>query len=85
MVVASFVVGNNKNAFIFCPMRLRSLDSGRLFSAKTAFRDKPFTQLRMGGFAEPFFAAPARFFTSAQIFAPSRPARAFAALDPRQG
>ena len=27
---AHFVVGNNKNAFFFCPMRLRSLDSGRL-------------------------------------------------------
>ena len=51
---AYFVVGNNKNAFFFCPMRLRSLDSGRLFSANTAFRDKPFIHLYSGGFAEPF-------------------------------
>ena len=35
-------------------MRLRSLDSGRLFSANTAFRDKLFTHLYTGGFAEPF-------------------------------
>ena len=53
MIVTSFIVGNNKSAF-FCPMRLRSLDSGRLFSANTAFRDKPFTHLYSGGFAEPF-------------------------------
>ena len=66
-------------------MRLRSLDSGRLFSANTAFRDKPFTRLYPGGFAEPFFAAPARFFTSAQVFAPSRPAKGSAPFDPRQG
>jgi 7-cyano-7-deazaguanine reductase len=52
--VASFVIGNNKDAFFFCPMRLRSLDSGRLFSAKIAFRIKPFTHLYSGDFAEPF-------------------------------
>ena len=52
--VASFVVDNNKNAFFFCPMRLRSLDSGRLFSANTAFRDEPFIHLYAGDFAEPF-------------------------------
>ena len=38
----------------FYPMRLPSLDSGRLFSAKIAFRDEPFTQLYAGDFAEPF-------------------------------
>ena len=39
---------------LFCPMRLRSLDSGRLFSANTAFRDEPFIHLYSGDFAEPF-------------------------------
>ena len=40
--------------FLFCPMRLPSLDSGRLFSAKIAFRNTPFIQLPAGDFAEPF-------------------------------
>ena len=35
-------------------MRLRSLDSGRLFSAKIASSIKPSTQLYTGDFAEPF-------------------------------
>ena len=35
-------------------MRLRSLDSGRLFSANTAFATAPLTRLYSGGFAEPF-------------------------------
>ena len=52
--VASSVVGNANNAYFFCPMRLPSLDCGRLFSAKIAFRDAPFTQLYAGDFAEPF-------------------------------
>ena len=30
------------NTLFFYPMRLPSLDSGRLFSAKIAFRDQPF-------------------------------------------
>ena len=66
-------------------MRLRSLDSGRLFSAKIAFRTISCATLQIGRFCGTFSAAPARFFTSAQVFAPSRPARASAALDPRQG
>ena len=52
-IVASFAVGNHIYA-LFCPMRLRSLDSGRLFSAKIAFRRQPFAQLFAGDFAEPF-------------------------------
>jgi hypothetical protein len=51
---ASFAVVNNIYAFFFCPMRLRSLDSGRLFSAKIAFRCEWFTHLYTGDFAEPF-------------------------------
>ena len=35
-------------------MRLPPLDSGRLFSAKIAFRTGPFIQLNAGDFAEPF-------------------------------
>ena len=38
-----------------------------------------------GRFCGTFFAAPARFFTSAQVFAPSRPAKGSAPFDPRQG
>ena len=52
--VTSSVVGNTSRAFFFYPMRLPSLDSGRLFSAKIAFRDAPFIQLYAGDFAEPF-------------------------------
>ena len=70
---------------LFCPMRLPSLDSGRLFSAKIAFRNQPLVRLYAGDFAEPFSAAPARFFTSAQVFTRSRPVRGYALLNPRQG
>ena len=140
--VTSFAVSNSKNAFFFCPMRLRSLDSGRrnstkspsppfeaarpfrlrrgalvdfaealrsahsnarrfaaprfsaarmvvflftIYSAKIAFRDRPYTTKRYGRFCGTFSAAPARFFTSAQVFAPSRPAKGSAPFDPRQG
>ena len=38
-----------------------------------------------GRFCGTFSAAPARFFTSAQVFAPSRPAKGSAPFDPRQG
>ena len=83
--VASFVLGNNICAFFFCPMRLRSLDSGRLFSAKIASPHRTVHSLTCGRFCGTFSAAPARFLTSAQVFAPSRPARGCAPLDPRQG
>ena len=38
-----------------------------------------------GRFCGTFSAAPARFFTSAQVFAPSRPAKGCSPFDPRQG
>ena len=38
-----------------------------------------------GRFCGTFFAAPARFFTSAQVVAPSRPAKGSSPFDPRQG
>ena len=83
--VASFVAGNTIYVAFFYPIRLPSLDSGRLFSAKTAFRDKPCATLQSGRFCGTFFAAPAQPFMAAQVFARSRPARGCAPLDPRQG
>ena len=70
---------------LFYPMRLRSLDSGRLFSAKIAFRNRPCATPRYGRFCGTFSAAPARLFIAAQVFAPSRPAKGCAPFDPRQG
>jgi hypothetical protein len=78
--VTFFVAGSSKNAFFFCPMRLPSLDSGRLFSAKIAFRDRPCVTLQSGRFCGTFSAAPARFFTSAQVFAFVAPRKGLLAL-----
>ena len=83
--VTFFTVCNTEDALFFYPMRLPSLDCGRLFSAKIAFRDKLCATLQGGRFCGTFSAAPARFFTSAQVFAPSRPAKGSAPFDPRQG
>ena len=54
-------------------------------AAKIAFRTVQWATLQSGRFCGTFSAAPARFFTSAQVFARSRPARVYATLDPRQG
>ena len=78
-------VGNAENALFFYPMRLRSLDSGRLFSAKIAFCHRACTTPRYGRFCGTFSAAPARPFLAAQVIAPSRPAKGCAPFDPRQG
>jgi hypothetical protein len=64
----------------FYPMRLRSLDSGRLFSAKIAFRDRPGGTLRNGRFCGTFSAAPARTFLSAQVFGSVAPRKGLRAL-----
>ena len=56
------------NALCFYPMRLRSLDCGRLFSAKIASRDQLCATPRYGRFCGTFSAAPARTFMSAQVF-----------------
>ena len=59
-------------------MRLRSLDSGRLFSAKIAFRIKPLAHLYTGDFAEPFsppLRASLRARRSSLRRAPQGPAR----------
>ena len=66
-------------------MRLPSLDSGRLFSAKIAFRNNPCATLQSGRFCGTFFAAPAQPFMAAQVFVRSRPAKGCAPFDPRQG
>ena len=66
-------------------MRLRSLDSGRLFSANTAFRDKPFIHLYSGGFAEPI-PSPLRASLRARRSSLSRaPQRAPRPLIPGRG
>ena len=67
--VTSFVVGNTKSVSFFYPMRLPSLDYGRLFSAKIAFRAIPGATLQYGRFCGTFFAAPAQPFMAAQVFA----------------
>jgi hypothetical protein len=78
--VTSFVVNNTNCAYFFCPMRLPPLDSGRLFSAKIAFRDQPCATLQIGRFCGTFSAAPARTFMSAQVFALVAPRKGLLAL-----
>ena len=58
----------------FYPMRLRSLDCGRLFSAKIAFRDQPCTTPQNGRLCGTFSAAPARTFPPPlrELFCPRR-------------
>jgi hypothetical protein len=82
--VASFIVGNNKNALFLSDATPFARLRAAVFR-KHRFRHRTAYSLIFGRFCGTFFAAPARFFTSAQVFAPSRPARASAALDPRQG
>ena len=52
---------------------------------KDRFRHRTVGAIIFGRFCGTFSAAPARFFTSAQVFAPSRPAKGSAPFDPRQG
>jgi hypothetical protein len=84
-MVASFVLSNNiyalsllSDATPFARLRAAVFRKDRI-SLQTV------CAIIYGRFCGTFFAAPARFFTSAQVFAPSRPAKGCSPFDPRQG
>ena len=84
-MVASFVLSNNiyalsllSDATPFARLRAAVFRKDRI-SLQTV------CAIIYGRFCGTFFAAPARFLTSAQVFAPSRPAKGCSPFDPRQG
>ena len=81
---AFFTVGNNKNASFLSDATPFARLRAAVFR-KDRFPPPTVCAVIYGRFCGTFFAAPARFFTSAQVFAPSRPAKGCAPFDPRQG